>query len=613
MERANEFILTSLLNSLWMLPVIWASAALGALLLRNVAANQHYILWLGTLALCIVAPLLSSVQLPVEFSTKASQTFAATTQPNAIDENTSPLNRTQKRDWHIVRTSASTVQPFLVLYTIFFLLAIVRFARLWRGKKLLLKSSVPLPMTAPVEAIVYQCRNEFRVRPVQIVCSSAARVPYTLGFLKPLIVLPEKFCTQASNEILLSVVAHEMAHVSRRDYLIKLLVEFMSLPISFHPLTFVIKRQIERERELACDELVTKKFLSPEIYARSLLSAAGLTLLPVPETVALSIFDGRILEKRIMRLKRKQPRMNHRAGRLFTCAAMIGLSASAVSLSVFGIELRSNVVPELVPTEFSKVISTLPPAIATNKTTPQPVERKPNSTAADPNERAQIACTAERKRDTEAIPTLIAMLGDDAKTPLLRCWEGSAWSPALDTFKSPAPGEQAALALASMGRPAFQPLADQLDNASEVVRRNAAWAIGELTNMSSGERRSATPQLINLLSDRDVWVRMAAARAIGELGDRQATPTLVVALTDSDWRMRQMTTWALSELKDDEAVKALCTILLTDARVEVRRGAAEALGEIASAEALASLKQALNDPEPSVSTKASWAIEEIEG
>ena len=48
-------------------------------------------------------------------------------------------------------------------------------------------------------------------------------------------------------------------------------------------------------------------------------------------------------------------------------------------------------------------------------------------------------------------------------------------------------------------------------------------------------------------------------------------------------------------------------------RVEVRRGAAEALGEIRSSEAVPFLKQALNDSEGRVSTKAAWAISEIEG
>ena len=131
--------------------------------------------------------------------------------------------------------------------------------------------------------------------------------------------------------------------------------------------------------------------------------------------------------------------------------------------------------------------------------------------------------------------------------------------------------------------------------------------------MVPGERASAVPQLITLLSDPDEWVRMAAARTLGELRDARSLDQLVATLGDDKWRVRQVTTWALSEMKDKRAVTALCSVLLSDARAEVRRGAAEALGEISSAEALPSLKQALNDSETSVSAKAAWAISEIEG
>jgi HEAT repeat protein len=163
-----------------------------------------------------------------------------------------------------------------------------------------------------------------------------------------------------------------------------------------------------------------------------------------------------------------------------------------------------------------------------------------------------------------------------------------------------------------MGRPAFAPLVDQLDNPSSTTRRNSAWAIGELTNMVPGERVSATTGLVALLNDANAWVRMAAARALGELRDRRATERLMAMLLDADWRARQMAAWALSELKDDQAVAALGSVLLSDARSEVRKGAAEALGEIKSAEALPFLRQAVNDPEPAVSAKAHWAIAEIE-
>jgi HEAT repeat protein len=106
---------------------------------------------------------------------------------------------------------------------------------------------------------------------------------------------------------------------------------------------------------------------------------------------------------------------------------------------------------------------------------------------------------------------------------------------------------------------------------------------------------------------------MAAARALGELRDERALTKLVATLADDEWRVRHLAVWALSEMKDSRAITALCSVLLLDTRIEVRRGAAEALGEIASADALPALRQALNDREPRVSAKAAWAISEIEG
>lgn len=225
---------------------------------------------------------------------------------------------------------------------------------------------------------------------------------------------------------------------------------------------------------------------------------------------------------------------------------------------------------------------------------------------------AQDACAAGLKGDVEAIPKLVSMLGDDRQIEPIRCSYGR-WSPALETFKHPSPGEQAAIALASMGRRAFHALSEQLTSSDSTVRYNAAWAIGELTAMIPGERAAAVPQLILLLRDSDKWVQMAAARALGEVRDERAGEPLIATLLDSDPRVRQMAAWALSELKDRRAVQELCRLLLSDAQPAVRRGAAEALGEISSSEALPSLKQALNDPEVSVRAKVGWAISEIEG
>ena len=259
---------------------------------------------------------------------------------------------------------------------------------------------------------------------------------------------------------------------------------------------------------------------------------------------------------------------------------------SALSLSMFSLELQTQARAAVTQTVQSLNL----PAAVQDPVTPTVTASQPrteaqlNATSAD--ERAMSACKAGREGNVDAIPSLVAMLGDDSKTQLITCWDSGRWSPALQTFKHPSPGEQAALALASMGRTAFAPLSQQLDSSNATVRRNAAWAIGELTNMMPGERAGAVPQLITLLGDSDEWVRMAAARALGELRDERALTRLVATLADDNWRVRQLVVWALSEMKDDRAVTALCSVLLSDTRVEVRRGAAEALGEIASAAAI---------------------------
>ena len=128
-------------------------------------------------------------------------------------------------------------------------------------------------------------------------------MPYTIGTLRPLIVLPMSFSSDIDESRLLSVLGHEMAHVARRDFLTNLICELITIPVAFHPLTFLIKQQLDRTRELACDELVTNHILAPRVYARSLLWAADVSRQYASQAFMLSIFDGKILEERIVRIR----------------------------------------------------------------------------------------------------------------------------------------------------------------------------------------------------------------------------------------------------------------------------------------------------------------------
>ena len=144
-------------------------------------------------------------------------------------------------------------------------------------------------------------------------------------------------------------------------------------------------------------------------------------------------------------------------------AALLILCLSAMSLSMFSLELqtqvRAAITQSLETRSLSPVQDPVAATVAASQTRSEP---QLNATSAD--DRALSACRAGRRGDTEAISSLIAMLSDDSKIQLIRCWDTGRWSPALQTFKQPSPGEQAALALASFGRPAFEPLSSQLDS-----------------------------------------------------------------------------------------------------------------------------------------------------
>lgn len=612
MLRISEFILSFVLNSAWQVTAIFVVAALASWLLRNGPARYRHTLWMIALVASLVVPVLTTTRVVPDWIVSSPAKFDAVAPivSQGSSESDVTVDHTSSRRRATLTTTPRSVRLLALGYALFIVFRALRLARFWHRKEKLRRSASARGVTPEVEAAAQRCRDLLNVAEVPVTLSAKAHVPYTIGALRPLIVLPEAFSSNVEESRLLSVIGHEMGHVARRDFLTNLIAELVALPISFHPLAFLIKQQIDRARELACDELVTNHILAPKVYARSLLWAANVSRQYASQAFMLSIFDAQILEERIVRIMRSNTRTRARLARTLMFTAIFMLCLSAVSLSLFSVELQTQVhaaVTESLQTIDPPVVqSPVPQTIA-------PPRREVQGSAPDADDRAVSACNASKRSDMRSVEFLIAMLGDDRKSQLIRCWEGTRWSPALEVFKQSSPGEQAALALASLGPLAYRPLTNQLDNSNPSVRRNAAWAIGELTGMIPGTRADVVPQLITLLSDSDNWVRMAAARALGELHDHSAVAKLVATLSDDDWRVRELVVWALSETKDSRAVTALCTVLVSDPRAEVRRGAAEALGEIQNAEALPALKQALHDSAPGVSTKAAWAISEIEG
>jgi hypothetical protein len=129
----------------------------------------------------------------------------------------------------------------------------------------------------------------------------------TVGVFHPAIVLPSKLLPALGQHELSAVFAHEYAHIRRRDFLVHILCEVVSLPVAWHPGIWYLKSKISQTRELACDEHAAVQLGKRRLYARTLLRLASLCMhAPHGNAVGLGIFDGDNLEDRIMMLTKKR-------------------------------------------------------------------------------------------------------------------------------------------------------------------------------------------------------------------------------------------------------------------------------------------------------------------
>ena len=109
-------------------------------------------------------------------------------------------------------------------------------------------------------------------RTVQLLESALVQVPTVIGWLRPVILLPASAITGLSSEQLEAILAHELAHIKRFDYLINMLQTVVEILGFYHPAVWWISRRIRAERENCCDDLAVSISGDRICYASALTS-----------------------------------------------------------------------------------------------------------------------------------------------------------------------------------------------------------------------------------------------------------------------------------------------------------------------------------------------------
>lgn len=108
-------------------------------------------------------------------------------------------------------------------------------------------------------------------RKVQVWVSELVSSPVTIGFFKPVILVPLAAINQLTPQQLEAVLLHELAHIRRFDYLINLLINAIQTILYFNPFVKAFIKITETEREKSCDEMVIQFQYNSHEYASALL------------------------------------------------------------------------------------------------------------------------------------------------------------------------------------------------------------------------------------------------------------------------------------------------------------------------------------------------------
>lgn len=146
--------------------------------------------------------------------------------------------------------------------------------------------------------------------PVALLESALVEVPTMIGWLRPAILWPPSLLGGLSIEQFESLLAHELAHIRRHDYLVNLVQTAIETLLFYHPAVWWVSSRIRQERECCCDDLAIDTCGNRISYARAL--AVVEELRPRPRQFALAADGGQLLTRIRRILGRPAPRATTR-------------------------------------------------------------------------------------------------------------------------------------------------------------------------------------------------------------------------------------------------------------------------------------------------------------
>lgn len=131
------------------------------------------------------------------------------------------------------------------------------------------KEAVPPMATRLLERVRRQLLER---RAIRLLVATKVDTPLVFGWIRPIVLLPAAAVIGLPEDQLLAVLAHELAHIRRHDFLVNSLQRAVECVLFYHPAVWWISGRIRVERERCCDDLAVRVCGDNLVYARALIT-----------------------------------------------------------------------------------------------------------------------------------------------------------------------------------------------------------------------------------------------------------------------------------------------------------------------------------------------------
>lgn len=369
-ENAAHFGVAMLLNSLWQGALIAGATWAALRLFPRANASTRYAAWSLALAALVIVPIATSLtRISVEQTQPAGSYTAARTQPTSTRATTP---RTQNVPTFRPNATAETPAPWQLRFALpsiaaaiafgaWLLVALVVLARLivalWQLERLK-NDALPLSVDRRDAMPRWQAVSKGE-RDVRVCVSDEIEVPVAIGLFDSMVLLPAHLVESLDPAELDQISLHELAHLLRADDWTNGLQRLCLALLFFNPAAWFIARQMDVEREVACDDFVLELTGAVRPYAFCLTKMAEMTAWPHAPLPAPGVFVTRKnISIRIERLLR--------SGRAIGRSITPSVASAVVVALVAVIAVLRTVTPSIaftLPTPPQPVVSVVPPAV----------------------------------------------------------------------------------------------------------------------------------------------------------------------------------------------------------------------------------------------------------